>query len=74
MEIFLDIQRGKNKMLEASRKEQYNNSPRHRKDVHVYHKLYNEKEASTPQTILNKFLQRNKILIKNVSNIWNYNI
>ena len=56
-------------MLEASRKEQYNNSPIHRKDVHVYHKLYNEKEAFTPQTILNKFLQRNKILIKNVSNI-----
>lgn len=59
--MFLNIQTAKNKMLEADRKLEYHNSPRHKKDAHFYHKLYNEeKEASTPQIILNKFLQRNK--------------
>lgn len=52
-EIFHDIESVKDKMLEADLTQEYDNLPRHRKDLlELYHKL-DDKKASTVQTTLN---------------------
>lgn len=65
----LKMHRSKVDSLSTFGKE-YDNLPRHRKPLAPY----NENKARSVQTTLEKFLQRNKTLILNVSDVYNYNI
>lgn len=49
--------------------------PKHRKDVCLYHKLYDEKKASAAQSTLDKFFTKKwNTLILSVANILDYSV
>lgn len=63
-EIFHDIGRVKDKMLEAAPHSECDSSPRHRKDLLELYPKLDDKEESAVQTyklLLVSFLQRNKV-------------